>query len=549
MPIKRFIRILVILILSGLIRLSVRAQQVNSLYFMENVPVRHYLNPSFQPVNDFYLSLPVIGFSQLDIGNNSIALKDFIYKQNGQTITFLNPQGNVDHFYNVLKRSTIMHADFQTNLLAFGFRNKDDYWTFSVSEKVNGMLSLPKDLFKLSFYGTPDILSNSYNFTTLQTDISVYTEAAVGLSRKIDEQWTVGGKLKFLYGSANFLNTNRKMNLKAGIDKWTVTGNGSVNLSSPIEVNIGANFQSFAYRTPTKLTDWLKPSGIGAGVDFGAEYKLNEKIRLSGAILDLGFINWTRNVHNYQYGIDYSFDGVRQFDSSTGLITLQDVYNRLVTGQLTDSLVQLLKSSTTSELTMKTYLSGTTAKLNLAAEYGLLNNILSFGLLSSSRFSKRTVTEEITASLNARPYKWLNGTLSYSVFNGRMSSVGVGMGIKTGFVNWFLSADYIPFQKITLALSDVGLNSQNKIVLPYNTTTINFSAGVNLVFDGLITKVKSRKMQTAKKLGLRNLNPKVTRKTSTILPDQNKISRNRTRIGSDGLNKKNPTQDCHCDWK
>ncbi|HET7732326.1 MAG TPA: DUF5723 family protein, partial [Paludibacter sp.] len=253
--------------------------------------------------------------------------------------------------------------------------------------------------------------------------------------------------------------------------------------------------------------------------------------------------------HNYQYGIDYSFDGVRQFDSNTGIITLQDVYNRLIDGQLTDSLVQAFKSSTISELMMKSYLSGTTAKLNLGAEYALLNNVLSFGLLFSSRFSKKTLTEEITASINARPYKWLNGTLSYSAFNGRMSSVGAGLGIKTGFVHWFFAADYIPFQKVTLTLSDVGFNSQTKIAIPYNTTSFNFSAGVNFVFDCLITNVKSKKIQTAKKLGLRNLNPKVTHKTSTILPDLNKISKNRTRIGSDGLNKKTPNQDCHCDWK
>jgi hypothetical protein len=546
----RFIRTLILLILISSVQLSVSAQQVNSLYFMENVPVRHYLNPAFQPENDFYLSLPVIGFTQFGIGDNSIALKDIIYKQNGQTISFLNPQGSIDRFYNKLKTNTVFRADLQTNLLSFGFRNKDDYWTFSVSEKVNGMVSLPKSLFKLSFFGTPDILTNSYNFTTLQTDVSIYTEAALGYSRKLDDQWTIGGKVKFLYGSANFSNTNNQMNLQAGINNWTLKGSGSVNSSSPVQVNIGTNFQSFTYKAPTSVADWLKPSGIGAGIDFGTEYKLNENVRLSGAILDLGFINWTKNVHNYQYGVDYNFNGIKQFDSNAGINTFVNLYNHLVAGQLNDSLVSALRSSTSSELTTKQYTTGTTAKLNLGIEYTLFNNRLGFGLLSNSRVFKRTVTEEITASVNGRPYKWLNGTLSYSVFNGRMSSIGAGLGLKTGFVHWFIAADYFSFQKVTLALSDLGLNYQNaKVAIPYNTPSFNFSAGINLIFDSKIKNMKSQKIQIAQKLGLKNTSPKVTRKTVTILPDLKKISKSRTRISSGGLNKKQPNQDCHCDWK
>ena len=41
----------------------VRAQQVNTLYFMENVPVRNSLNPAFQPLSNFYLGFPAVGFS------------------------------------------------------------------------------------------------------------------------------------------------------------------------------------------------------------------------------------------------------------------------------------------------------------------------------------------------------------------------------------------------------------------------------------------------------------------------------------------------------
>ena len=41
------------------------AQQVNTLYFLENAPMRHTINPAFQPVSRFYLTFPAIGYTSL----------------------------------------------------------------------------------------------------------------------------------------------------------------------------------------------------------------------------------------------------------------------------------------------------------------------------------------------------------------------------------------------------------------------------------------------------------------------------------------------------
>ena len=35
--------------------LSANAQQVTTLYFLENAPMRHTINPAFQPVSNGYL--------------------------------------------------------------------------------------------------------------------------------------------------------------------------------------------------------------------------------------------------------------------------------------------------------------------------------------------------------------------------------------------------------------------------------------------------------------------------------------------------------------
>ena len=63
------------------------AQQVNTLYFLENAPMRHIINPAFQPVSKVYITLPAIGYTSLWAGNNAFTMQDFIFNDaSGQTV-------------------------------------------------------------------------------------------------------------------------------------------------------------------------------------------------------------------------------------------------------------------------------------------------------------------------------------------------------------------------------------------------------------------------------------------------------------------------------
>jgi len=472
--------------------LFLQAQQVNTLYFMEDVPVRHILNPSFQPESDFYLSLPVVGYTQFSIGNNSLSLKDLVYNVNGQTISFLNPLGDIPRFYKTLKPNTTIRTDFQTNLFSFGFRHKNAYWIFSLTEKLTGTVNLPKDIFGISLFGTPNPQNNSFDFSKTEGDISAYTEAAIGYSKKMNDKWIIGGKIKLLIGTADISNYNNSLLLQAGVSKWHLTGAGTTNYSGPVQINTTNNIQSFTYTMPVNYSGWIKPSGLGAGIDIGVEYLLNKNVKLSGAIIDAGFIRWSRNVQNYHYGVDYTFSGIKLFDSNSTINTFQDVLNQFVLNNgLVDSITTAFGKSSASTIKSLPYTTFTTAKINLGFEYGILNNKINLGLLSYSQLFNNILNEELTCSVNARPYSWLNASVSYSVFNGRMSTLGVGLGLKTGIFQWFVAADFIPFQKATLKLSDFGANYPDiNIPIPYNSTSFNFSAGMNIVLNKKINMKK-----------------------------------------------------------
>ena len=67
------------------------AQQVNTLYFLESAPMRHIINPAFQPVSRVYFGITPLSYTGINVTNN-VAMSDFIFKNNeGKTVTAFYP--------------------------------------------------------------------------------------------------------------------------------------------------------------------------------------------------------------------------------------------------------------------------------------------------------------------------------------------------------------------------------------------------------------------------------------------------------------------------
>ncbi|HEY6913589.1 MAG TPA: DUF5723 family protein, partial [Paludibacter sp.] len=390
--------------------------------------------------------------------------------QNGQLISYMHPNGSIDNFYNALRRNTLMQSNLQLNLLSFGFRTGKSYWNFTVNEKFNERFNVPKDLMKLMLYGTPDKNNNAYNLSTLGFDMSAYTEVGLGYSRIVNDKLAIGGKLKFLSGTANVSSSLESLNLTAGIDQWTIKGGGSINYSSPANIG-GTDLENIDPTTPENPLDWVKPSGLGGAIDLGATYKLTNDLTLSASVIDLGLIRWNQNTKKASFNIDYEFHGL--------VNPKIDSFNQQ--SELFDSLLNSIKNSVEDTIVDNSaYVTKLAPKLNVGAEYAFFNNKLSVGLLSSTMFYNNVAYEELTASINGRPIDWFNLSASYSILNGRMSNIGAGLGVRTGFIHWFLSADYIPLQYTKPYPVNFG-NQIVKLPLPYNTKGLNLAVGFNLV--------------------------------------------------------------------
>ena len=454
---------------------TLRAQQVNTLYFMDNVPTRQYLNPAFQPLSKVYISLPAIGYTSFGLMNNSLALKDVVQYRDGRTMLFLNPQNadGRDNFLRALRGNTMLRTDLQMNLLGFGFRTGDGYWNFSLQARMDGQVSVPRDLFRLALEGTPELYGNRYDLSPLGADVDAYLEAGLGYSHQINDKWTVGGKVKFLYGIANASTLNNSLELTAGMDQWTLRGSGTLNVSSPLLLSVSE--VSIGYEMPGSIMDWVRPSGLGAGIDLGVTYKPIEALTLSAAVTDLGFIRWKGNPNNVTYSVDYAFDGF--VDESTDLTdeNWQEGVMDTLMNALTNSLSYGLDGT-------NPFVTSTSPKLNVGAEYGLWDYKLSFGVLSRTMLHKRRLYEEVTLAVTGRPANWFNLGVSYSFLNGNFGSMGIGVGLRSGIINWFVTADYVSLSNARLPLGLEGGLSNLAIPVPYKAKGMNFAVGINFVF-------------------------------------------------------------------
>jgi hypothetical protein len=423
---------------------SVVSAQVNTLYHMKTVSTRHELNPSFQPVpNGYFSTVPVLSGFSIGAGNNSLTLEDVIYpkKIGGEykTIWFFNENGSIDDFYKTLKTNLHIYSEADFRLFAFGKRLRNSgYMTVGLNTKVSAGVFIPKDLVKLLVYGTPDRNGiNAFNFDRFGVRTNVYTELALGYSQTVIPKLVVGGKMKFLVGHANVATKIKRFRLNASKDRWNIEIDGVVNANIPnAEYELDEQNRIENVNTGDMMDDFSAGDlvgGLGLAFDLGANYKLfDDRLTVSASILDLGFIGWkAQNAANIPFKSNVDFDGV-EITLENGEAGWDEDYF--------DNLLDEVEYSTT----FKPYTSALAAKILIGAEYGVLNNYLTFGGLSKSTIVNRAVFQEITASVNYLQFDFFNASLSYSLLNGRFGTVGLGLAGRMGPVNIYFAADYLP---------------------------------------------------------------------------------------------------------
>ena len=421
----------------------VSAQTLNTSYFMEGSYLRTNLNPALTPTRG-YVTVPLLGGFTLDMSSNYLSVSNFFYKRGDEVVSALHESVSSEEFLGKLPNNAKMGLGLDMSIFSAGFYKHDMFWNFGLNLHSENDTVLSKDLFaalKTLGNGVYDLSNTSLNSNN-------YAELYVGTTRDILDWVTVGARVKFLIGICNISADIDDMYANVSADTIEGRLRGTLRMS-------GAFIDTAGAVAGSEITDdifgWGGINSFGAGIDLGAEVRLlDNRLRVSAAVTDLGFICWSKktSVEAVAMG-DFHYNGV---DIATGETDMA--------GEI---------KAVYGDNASKGYTKRLNCSLNIGAEYNILDDRIGFGLLSHTEFCNTMSYTELTASANFRPLHWLSASLSHTFLNrNRVGIFGCAVNIHPSGFNLFVGCDYTGFASA----------SYKGLSIPRNLKSFNIYAGI-----------------------------------------------------------------------
>ena len=396
------------------VAMPIAAQHTASGYFTDGYLYRHEMNPAIANEQS-YVAMP--GISNLNVAMRSnLGVKDVLFNRNGRTTTFLNPNVSVADAMSGINDINKTNVDVKVQILGVGFKGFNGYNHVAINARANVATVIPRSLFSLAKEG---IENKTYDISDFKAHADAYTEIALGHSHKINDKLSVGATLKIILGGANVDAQFNKAQLSLQENAWEAVTNAKIQASvkglkykEKTEMR-GAEGQEVPH---TYINDVdVKNTGLngfGLGLDLGAEYKLDDSWKFSGALLDLGFISWSNNMVA-------STKGDKTFTTDKYLFNVdKDADNKFSRemDRMTEGLAKLYELQNEGDKGSRT--TGLAATMNLGVEYTLPTyQDLSFGLLNTTRIHGK--------------YSWTDFRLSANWHTGKLFSTGINFAAGT----------------------------------------------------------------------------------------------------------------------
>jgi hypothetical protein len=336
-----------------------------------------------------------------------------------------------------------------------GYRYKAHGFHFSMAKVASTNLSLEKNFLKFLLYGngSEDFLGQEVTFDKTGISASLYHEFGFGYSYEINNDLTVGVKLKYLNGAANIW--TEKAMMKIYTEDQT---NYSITASTDLILHTASGygeFDSIEFDNINQFLWFQFFNNHGFGGDLGVKYFPVKKLKLSASIIDLGFIRWKTHINTYQSvypGKEFVFEGL-------------DISDLITDGTFSDSiaLADTLDEHFRIETIHDNYTSYLTPKFYAGAAYQLTRND-QVGLLFKSKFPEYKVIPSITLNYRRCFGEVLTLFANYT-FQKQFNTLGFGLSVKAGPVNIYAFNDMV-----------------DALFTPTSAYGYNIQFGINLIF-------------------------------------------------------------------
>lgn len=392
-----------------------------TLYQMQNsLPQANFVNPAFRPDSKITIGLPIISSLYLSFDTPVSVDEVLVAGSSGDSLKF-----STSAILESLNENNKIDLAGSASLLYLGFNMKKGFLSIGFNTRLNGAFAYPGDALALIIEGPGDetiIKLEEFNLRA-----SLFNEFAIGYNRDITNKLVVGVKVKYLQGIANIDLENFNGTISSNIDSIHISSNPWVLRTSGLDILSNNNDPGYFL---------FQNNNVGFAIDIGAQYAINDNLKVSASVLDLGSINWKEGTKQYEFdGVNYTFDG---FDFLEIIKDDGDIDDSILDKEL-DSLKTIFDPEVIEGESYSTPLTG---NFYLGATYTLLK-MHTFGIVFNGVLFKSTLTPTLGLTYNLSIGKILDIGISASYRNNSFGNFGGGIAVKGGPVRVYFIGDNI----------------------------------------------------------------------------------------------------------
>lgn len=393
------------------------AQDSYILYGIKNIPQSTYLNPATNPNANFFIGIPALSQIQIGSANSLGAVNNIIHKKAGTDSIYLDLSSMISntnklHFFGV---------NFNQDLLFAGFRTKKTFITLGVRQRAMVQTLISNDLLKL-IQNADALNSNAqYELSNTAMNENYFLDYHIGASIPVNEKIRAGVRLHLFQGLSNIHTVNNRLD-------FTTT-----NTNNNFELNANTNFTVNTSGLPDSVgfgpEYMLNFKNFGFGIDLGVEVEVNNQLKLSASLLDIGKINYKAYNQNFSSQVSNVTINSNTFNFQNGNTV----------GAFADSIKQYLNFQQTSG----SYSVALPMRLFVGADYFTKNQLNHFSFLFSGRFYENYFLYATALSYSKNFSKHVSLKASYTYTKESPLNLGAALSFQFKPVQFYIYSDNI----------------------------------------------------------------------------------------------------------
>lgn len=439
------------------------SQNKQILYNFTSVPQSMLSNPGADVKYNWFVGIPLLSGFSANLGSSSFSAYD-LFANNG--VDFNAKLRNVVFSTS---RNDKVSINEQLEIFSGGFKlgdwQENSYISFGMYQELDVLTYMPKDYAILALDGNKDYLGKVFDLGDLNARGELLSVFHIGYHKNVSENLILGVRGKIYSSIFNVSSTKNSGYF------YTILGTNSI-YDQVISSNILVNTSGFTNYTDNYNgnagSDIIKKTffggNLGLGVDLGLTYYPQKNLQFTASLIDIGFINHTREVESYRFKGYYNYVGLTP---------------DFILGSSNDDLLQQFQDAIPLETLSVKYKTWRPVKFNSSIQYSFGdgrnsecncegNEIKYRNFVGAQLFvmsTPRMPLMALTAYYKRQIFDSLEMKATYTVDSFSAKNIGLGVSTTIGKVNFYVLADNL------LEYRDVS-----------KANSLSFQLGLNIIF-------------------------------------------------------------------